>query len=163
MYSGAPGEAPPASQPYKGLGDHPIVLHHTTDIDISKMHALFFLPLAALFALASASALPHAVSRRDSRASSYPVTVSRSNASKGFGFSHERNEIYTATIAVNGVEYQVLLDGGSSDTWLDPSTLRGATPPGLIETGANISTTYVYVRRVLPFSAVLDLMAFRNC
>ena len=60
------------------------------------------------------------------------------------------------------MEFQVLLDSGSSDTWLDPSTLGGATPPGLIETGANISTTYVYVR-ALPFSVALDLIAFRNC
>ena len=86
------------------------------------------------------------------------MTVSRSNAFEGFGCSHKRNEIYTGTITVNGVEFQVLLDSGSSDTWLDPSTLGGATPPGLIEKGA----TYVYVR-ALPFSVALDLMAFRNC
>lgn len=109
------------------------------------MHAPLFLPFSALFALAAASALPPSVFKRDSSAPSYPVTVSRSNASEGFGFSHDYNEIYTATITVNGVEFQVLLDTGSSDTWLDPSTLGGAMPPGLIETGANVSTTYVYV------------------
>ncbi|RDX52203.1 hypothetical protein OH76DRAFT_1480817 [Lentinus brumalis] len=102
------------------------------------------LRLASLlgFALLASSATTDSFAER--RAStSYPVSVSRSGSAEGFGFSHAANDEYTATIYVNGVPYQVILDTGSSDTWIDPLAIGGIVPPNLIQTGINSSTTYV--------------------
>ncbi|OSC99314.1 acid protease [Trametes coccinea BRFM310] len=73
----------------------------------------------------------------------YPVTVSRGNQDEGFNFTSLAEQIYSATILVNGVPYQVELDTGSSDTWIDPISLGVELPPDLIYTGFNSTTHYV--------------------
>ena len=96
----------------------------------------------------------------------FPVSVTRSqNSSAGFGFAHAANDEYTATIYVNGIPFQVIcisswlvwrtrshipmnqvvLDTGSSDTWIDPLSIGGTVPNGLVSTGRNSTTEYVYV------------------
>ncbi|KAI0329759.1 acid protease [Cubamyces sp. BRFM 1775] len=84
-------------------------------------------------------------SRRAAPSSPHPVSVSRSDNSAGFGFTNAEDVLYSATIHVNGVPYQVQLDTGSSDTWIDPLSLGVSPelPPGLIETGVNSTTRYV--------------------
>ncbi|CDO77859.1 hypothetical protein BN946_scf184668.g3 [Trametes cinnabarina] len=75
--------------------------------------------------------------------SPYPVTVSRSDEDGGFNFTNGEEALYSATIYVNGVPYQVQLDTGSSDTWIDPLSVGVSLPPDLISTGINSSTSYV--------------------
>ncbi|RPD60497.1 acid protease [Lentinus tigrinus ALCF2SS1-7] len=102
------------------------------------------LRLASLLGFASlalSASIDISTERRASK--SYPVSVSRNGSIEGFGFSHAANNAYTATIYVNGVAYQVILDTGSSDTWIDPLAVGGIVPPNVIETGINSSTSYV--------------------
>ncbi|KAH9934492.1 aspartic peptidase domain-containing protein [Epithele typhae] len=75
----------------------------------------------------------------------YPVSVIRdpNSSDTGFGFTHAQNQEYTARITINGVDYQVILDTGSSDTWIDPDSVGGMAPPNLIHTGINSTTSYV--------------------
>ncbi|KAI9056706.1 acid protease [Trametes sanguinea] len=75
--------------------------------------------------------------------SPYPVAVSRTNEDGGFNFTNGEGVLYSATIYVNGAPYQVQLDTGSSDTWIDPLSLGVTLPPDLISTGLNSSTSYV--------------------
>ena len=44
---------------------------------------------------------------RRAPASTYPVSVSRGSDSTGFGFTNVQDLLYSATITVNGVSYQV--------------------------------------------------------
>ncbi|KAI0672105.1 aspartic peptidase domain-containing protein [Trametes maxima] len=97
--------------------------------------------LAALAGMALGSAITPSFKARSP--SSLPVTVSRGNDSEGFGFTNVEQSLYTATIHVNGVPYQVQLDTGSSDTWLDPWSAGVSLPPDLIYTGINSTTRYV--------------------
>ncbi|KAI0329762.1 acid protease [Cubamyces sp. BRFM 1775] len=74
--------------------------------------------------------------------SPYPVAVSHSGDSGGFGFTNSQGTQYTATIHVNGVPFQVIVDTGSSDTWVDPLSAGVSLPPNLIPTGYNSTTPY---------------------
>ena len=68
--------------------------------------------LLLLSGLAIGSALPSLEPRANNTPSKakYPVSVERANNSaKGFGFSHDSNIEYTATVHINGVAYQVCL------------------------------------------------------
>ncbi|KAH9939100.1 acid protease [Epithele typhae] len=85
-------------------------------------------------------------SRRQARPSDghHPVSVSRAEgAGVGLGFTAAEDQLYTATLYVNGVPYQVLLDTGSGDTWIDPLSVGGAVPPDLVPTGVNSTQRYV--------------------
>ncbi|KAI9056707.1 acid protease [Trametes sanguinea] len=110
---------------------------------------LVLIPLAVLlFASAFVSAQTTdpqgAVSSRAGSPSPYPVTVSRGNRGLGgFNFTSVLGLYYSATIFVNGVPYQVQLDTGSSDTWIDPTSIGVTLPPDLIYTGVNSTTHYV--------------------
>ncbi|OSC99706.1 acid protease [Trametes coccinea BRFM310] len=74
--------------------------------------------------------------------SDHPVSASRNLDHHGFGFSHGNNQEYSATIYVNGYPCQVILDTGSSDTWVDPTSVGATEPPDLFYTGINSTTTY---------------------
>ncbi|KAI0649719.1 aspartic peptidase domain-containing protein [Trametes meyenii] len=101
--------------------------------------------LIALAGVALASSRTPSLKAHDptTHPKSLPVTVSRSSDSEGFGFTNVEQSLYTATVYVNGVPYQVQLDTGSSDTWLDPLSAGVSLPPGLIYTGINSTTRYV--------------------
>ncbi|KAI0828865.1 aspartic peptidase domain-containing protein [Trametes gibbosa] len=78
--------------------------------------------------------------RAPRQASNYPLSVvNTGNAS--LGFAHAANQAYTATLWVNGVPFQCILDTGSSDTWVDTS-VANIVPPDMFYTGANSSTGY---------------------
>ncbi|RPD60484.1 acid protease [Lentinus tigrinus ALCF2SS1-7] len=93
---------------------------------------------SSAFSRASAATLD-----RRAPASNYPVSVSRGADSTGFGFTNVQDNLYSATITVNGVAFQVQLDTGSADTWIDPLSVGGAVPPNLIYTNYNATTTYL--------------------
>ena len=133
------------------------------------MRAVGFTPLVSLvsfFSLSSAGKVPFGslASGSSSTNSDHPVSVARAQGSTGFHYSHAANDEYTATIYVNGVPYQVrdpaatfstrtyicdrftvqvILDTGSSDTWIDPLSQGVSEPSDLFHTGFNSSTTYV--------------------
>ncbi|KAH9897762.1 aspartic peptidase domain-containing protein [Cubamyces lactineus] len=72
----------------------------------------------------------------------HPVSVTRVSGDKSFGFTHASNQGYTATLYVNGVPFQCILDTGSSDTWIDTTVGNAIVPPGMFYTGVNSSTDY---------------------
>ncbi|KAI0334107.1 acid protease [Cubamyces sp. BRFM 1775] len=72
----------------------------------------------------------------------HPVSVTRVNGDKSFGFTHASNQGYTATLYVNGVPFQCILDTGSSDTWIDTTVANKIVPPNMFYTGVNSSTDY---------------------
>ena len=102
--------------------------------------------LFPLFAFSSAGVVLPLDTRQDGKNNvSYPVSVTRGNTSQGLGFTHVADfdvSHYTATIHVNGVPYQVILDSGSSDTFIDPSSIDGVLPPDLVQTGFNVTTPF---------------------
>ncbi|KAH9848559.1 aspartic peptidase domain-containing protein [Lenzites betulinus] len=100
----------------------------------------FSLPSAARSSFSDFRPSP---SKQATSGNTYPVSVTRDPDSTGFGFSHADNDEYTATIIVNGVPYQVILDTGSSDTWIDPLSLNTTEPPELFHLGVNSTTQYV--------------------
>ncbi|KAI0664358.1 aspartic peptidase domain-containing protein [Cubamyces menziesii] len=104
------------------------------------------LSLACFFSLSSAGRVPFgslASGTSSSANSDHPVSVARAQDATGFHYSHAANDEYTATIYVNGAPYQVILDTGSSDTWIDPLSQGVSEPSDLFHTGFNSSTTYV--------------------
>ncbi|KAH9903455.1 aspartic peptidase domain-containing protein [Cubamyces lactineus] len=116
-------------------------------VRVSQLASL--LSVAASFSLCSAGKVPFgslaaaSSSSSSSSSSDHAVSVTRAQGSTGFNYSHARNSEYTATIYVNGVPFQVILDTGSSDTWIDPLSQGVFEPTGLFHTGYNSSTTYV--------------------
>ncbi|TDL18837.1 acid protease [Rickenella mellea] len=72
-----------------------------------------------------------------------PVHESLKDASTPFNFSQYNGGalevIYMASLTVGGAEFQVQLDTGSSDLWLDTANLK---PSGTQDTGLNRSITY---------------------
>ncbi|KAH9934496.1 aspartic peptidase domain-containing protein [Epithele typhae] len=93
-------------------------------------------------AVASSSAVPALI--QDEVGSAYPITVSTGNDSvQEFAFTNAFAIHYTITMKVNGVAYQVLVDLGSSDTWINPVVQGNVTPPGLIYTGINATIDYL--------------------
>ncbi|KAI9056705.1 hypothetical protein FKP32DRAFT_1432266 [Trametes sanguinea] len=105
---------------------------------------VFLLSYASVLVSSRTTPLQKRDSARGSiSASPYPVTVSRTNEDGGFNFTNGEGVLYSATIYVNGAPYQVQLDTGSSDTWIDPLSLGVTMPPDLIPTGLNSSTSYV--------------------
>ncbi|KAI0649596.1 aspartic peptidase domain-containing protein [Trametes meyenii] len=110
--------------------------------------------LASVLSLVVSLACPatsarHPIPSSDSSANqdsrNHSVSVSRNNGSSGLSYSHANNNEYTATIYVNGVPYQasVILDTGSSDTWIDPWSQGVSEPDDLFQLGINSTTTYV--------------------
>ncbi|RDX52206.1 acid protease [Lentinus brumalis] len=99
--------------------------------------------LASILYLTSSAFLRSSAATLERRASvsSYPVSVSR--GSEATGFTDVQDALYSATIVVNGVSYQVQLDTGSADTWIDPLSVGGVVPPNLIYTGYNATTPYL--------------------
>ncbi|KAI0634470.1 aspartic peptidase domain-containing protein [Trametes polyzona] len=75
----------------------------------------------------------------------HPVSVTRNSSPEGarIAISHVNNHEYTATITVNGIAYRVILDTGSSDTWIDPFSQNVTEPTGLVHLGVNSTTEYV--------------------
>ncbi|KAI0652499.1 aspartic peptidase domain-containing protein [Trametes meyenii] len=72
----------------------------------------------------------------------HSVSASRvSGNSAAFNFSHASDQEYTITLKVNGVPFQLVLDTGSSDTWIDPMP-QGVEPTGMYYTGKNSTTSY---------------------
>ncbi|KAH9934491.1 aspartic peptidase domain-containing protein [Epithele typhae] len=123
---------------------------------------LSLLALLAQIAHTSALAVPpshglptrrYAFTARAPQSSHHPVSAARLSAvsSAGedtpkvfdYGFTRADDQIYTCTILVNGVPFQVLLDTGSADSWIDPWSVGGVEIPDLVETGVNSSTVYV--------------------
>ncbi|KAI0325499.1 acid protease [Cubamyces sp. BRFM 1775] len=112
---------------------------------VAAIRAASLISLAAYVSF-SAGRVP--LDSLDARGSSrsagdHPVSVARAKGSTGFHFTNADGDGYSATIHVNGVPYQVLLDTGSSDTWIDPWSSGVSEPPDLVYTGANTTTTYI--------------------
>ncbi|KAH9889825.1 aspartic peptidase domain-containing protein [Cubamyces lactineus] len=113
------------------------------------VRAAGFTPLLSLFSFfsfSSAGKVPFgslASGTSSSTSNDHPVSVVRAQGSTGFHYSHAKNDEYTATIYVNGVPYQVILDTGSADTWIDPLSQGVSEPPDLFHTGFNSTSTYV--------------------
>ncbi|KZT69430.1 acid protease [Daedalea quercina L-15889] len=61
-------------------------------------------------------------------------------ADSNVGFSNVKDSLYSATIKVNGRPFQVQVDSGSSELWIDPA---GLDLPELHHTGLNSGTAYV--------------------
>ncbi|KAH9848546.1 aspartic peptidase domain-containing protein [Lenzites betulinus] len=101
---------------------------------------MHLLVVTAALSLAANLALPSLAAVTPSP---YPVSVTQSNGPPDFGFTRVDAQTYTATVYVNGVPYQLVLDSGSSDTWIDPWSLNMSDPPSLIQTGYNSTSTYV--------------------
>ncbi|KAI0673776.1 aspartic peptidase domain-containing protein [Trametes maxima] len=76
------------------------------------------------------------------QAGTHVVSASRNpGSSAAFNFSHASDQEYTMTLKVNGVPFQLVLDTGSSDTWIDPVP-QGVEPTGMFYTGRNSTTSY---------------------
>ena len=112
---------------------------------LTQCALLLFAGLVSVRA-ATPNALAH--TPRAAPSSPYPVAVSHSGDSGGFGFTNSRGTQYTATIHVNGVPFQVIVDTGSSDTWIDPLSVGASLPPNLIPTGYNSTTTIRVCRQL---------------
>ncbi|KAI0729115.1 aspartic peptidase domain-containing protein [Fomitopsis betulina] len=70
----------------------------------------------------------------------FPTGVVRNpRAESDIGFSDVQNMLYSATLRVNGRQFQVQVDSGSSDLWIDASALD---LPGVHHTGYNSTTEY---------------------
>ncbi|EPS95500.1 hypothetical protein FOMPIDRAFT_1025795 [Fomitopsis schrenkii] len=73
-------------------------------------------------------------------AAQFPTGVVRNpQADSDIGFSDVQNLMYSATLRVNGREFQVQVDSGSSDLWIDASALD---LPGVHHTGYDSITEY---------------------
>ncbi|KAH9948696.1 hypothetical protein B0H21DRAFT_882366 [Amylocystis lapponica] len=68
------------------------------------------------------------------------VTVSVNESNTNLGFSNAKGIQYTATIYVEGQPFQVTIDTGSSDLWINS---ENATFTGLVDTGYNTTISYV--------------------
>ncbi|KAL1951301.1 hypothetical protein VTO73DRAFT_450 [Trametes versicolor] len=101
-----------------------------------------FFPSFILLLASHVSSLRVPVTGRVPRAdSNHPVSV-LTTGEQSFGFSHAANLGYTATLWVNGVPFQCILDTGSSDTWIDTSVAAAIMPPDMFYSGFNSSTSY---------------------
>ena len=107
------------------------------------------LAAAATYAtFASAITLP--IVRRDEPASSSHVIreiVLQGNntivdPNDPFNFANVGGQIYTTIVKINGQDFQVDMDTGSSDLWIDT---EGADLTGTINTGILGVVTYEYV------------------
>lgn len=102
--------------------------------------------VAAYAAFASAVTLP--IVRRDEPASSSSAMriVMGNNTivdpSDPFNFANVGGQIYTTIVRINGQDFQVDMDTGSSDLWIDT---EGANMTGTIDTGILGAVRYEYV------------------
>ncbi|KZT73607.1 acid protease [Daedalea quercina L-15889] len=99
---------------------------------------MFFSSLFFLFA-GSVSALRLPVQRRSPTTRSATVVVSNPNGISSTGFTDVGNGLYTATIYLQGEPFQVQIDSGSSDLWINT---MGYDLQGLTNTGENSTTSY---------------------
>ncbi|KAH9838434.1 aspartic peptidase domain-containing protein [Rhodofomes roseus] len=97
------------------------------------------LPLSLLALIGSSYGLSIPFERRSTTARSTTVSVN-SNYNGNLGFSNGAGFLYTATIYVQGQPFQVQIDSGSSDLWLDTCNV---TLDGLQDTGTTGSISYV--------------------
>lgn len=59
-----------------------------------------------------------------------------------FNFANVGGQIYTTIVRINGQDFQVDMDTGSSDLWIDT---EGANMTGTIDTGILGAVRYEYV------------------
>ena len=84
---------------------------------LGSLPPLLVLPILELLAAAPAPAhaapapAPWQLSPRQGGAAAYPVSVARAAAGRGYGFTHAWDELYSGTMLVNGVPYQVRVAG----------------------------------------------------
>ncbi|KZT73137.1 acid protease [Daedalea quercina L-15889] len=97
------------------------------------------LPLSLLAFIGSSYGLSIPFERRSPTYRSTTVSVN-TNYNGNLGFSNGADFVYTATIYVQGYPFQVQIDSGSSDLWLDTSNV---TLDGLQDTGVIGSIGYV--------------------
>ncbi|KAH9917043.1 aspartic peptidase domain-containing protein [Fomitopsis serialis] len=97
------------------------------------------LPLSILALIGSTYGLSIPFERRSVGARSTTVSVNQ-NSNGNIGFSNGAGFVYTATIYVQGQPFQVQIDSGSSDLWLDTSNV---TLDDLQDTGVTGSIGYV--------------------
>ncbi|TDL24668.1 acid protease [Rickenella mellea] len=95
--------------------------------------------LSCLIARSSAVSFPF-----EAQPSTVPlVGDSSKDASNPFNFSNVNNikgsDVYIATLTAGGTAFQVQLDTGSSDLWLDTTKLK---PSGTQDTGVSTAITY---------------------
>ena len=96
------------------------------------------LPLSLLALIGSTYGVSIPFERRaDYRSTTVSVNP---NYNGNLGWSNGAGFVYTATIYVQGQPFQVQIDSGSSDLWLDTS---GVTLDGLQDTGVTGSIGYV--------------------
>ncbi|KAI0926033.1 hypothetical protein AcW1_008309 [Taiwanofungus camphoratus] len=101
---------------------------------------MFLVPfLSFLVGSSYALSIPFTAQRR-APAHSTTVTVTNPNANGNLGFSNDEDFLYTATVYVQGQPFQVQIDSGSSDLWINT---EGVSFTGLAETGHNATITYV--------------------
>ena len=76
---------------------------------LGSLPPLLVLPILELLAAAPTYAAPAhwQLSPRQGGAAAYPVSVARAAAGRGYGFTHAFDELYSGTVFVNGVPYQV--------------------------------------------------------
>ncbi|KAH9947685.1 aspartic peptidase domain-containing protein [Amylocystis lapponica] len=79
-----------------------------------------------------ATTLPHSTT--------FPVSVSVNTSNTNLGFSNVADFLYSATVYVQGQPFQVQIDTGSSDLWLNT---QNTTFTGLTDTGYNTTIGYV--------------------
>ncbi|KZT07621.1 acid protease [Laetiporus sulphureus 93-53] len=75
------------------------------------------------------------------RAKIHSTTVSiNSHYGGNLGWTNVEDALYTATVYVQGQPFQVQIDSGSADLWLNT---EGVTLDGLVDTGINATVAYV--------------------
>ncbi|CCL98181.1 uncharacterized protein FIBRA_00175 [Fibroporia radiculosa] len=104
------------------------------------MRLVLLLSLSSFF-LVSTNALRFPLTRRAPPPSPRSSTVSvNQNYSSNFGFTDDDMVGYSVTIYVQGQPFQVRVDTGSADLWIDTTNV---TLPGLTDTGTNATISYV--------------------
>ncbi|KAI8989157.1 aspartic peptidase domain-containing protein [Trametes punicea] len=105
-----------------------------------KFGFLLFVASSIKFSFSFAKEPINALASTRDIASDHPVSVEQVVASGDLGFTNVGNLAYSVTIQVNGVPFQVILDTGIGDSFLDP--LSVASPPDFFYTGFNSSADF---------------------
>ncbi|CDO77739.1 hypothetical protein BN946_scf184993.g2, partial [Trametes cinnabarina] len=124
------------------------------------------LGLSTLFVISLVRVLvfTHTVRLQESRASSprpsspYPVTVARSIEDGGFNFTSFDDRRYTATILVNGVPYQVILDTDCDE--LNHAIRRPYYRHRAFLAKVSFGPYTVYNQAIGPFSGIIGLAGY---
>ncbi|PCH42247.1 acid protease [Wolfiporia cocos MD-104 SS10] len=99
---------------------------------------MLLVPLLTFF-VGSSHALNIPLERRAAPTHSTTVSIN-TNYNGNLGWTNDNDFMYTATVYVQGQPFQVQIDSGSSDLWINTENV---TFKGLVETGIDATIAYV--------------------